>query len=146
MNTLQVRPEDLKAGKRYFIESKEKVGGHKDIMIVRIRAIESTCFIVADGCDITTYYTGNFNFYSVPDDFEIKWNQREGNLGNPCAIMYQKLDDVAQLSLRTGCTFSDGDLSDFSDILPEPETVTLFGKKYNVSDIQDRIKELKEVK
>ena len=25
-------------------------------------------------------------------------------------------------------------------------TITLFGKKYNVSDIQDRIKELKEVK
>ena len=78
METLQVSPKDLKVNTRYFIESKTEHCGHKTVMISMISDISSNYWfsISVDKNNAGYFHASDFNFYSVPEGFCMKWNQQ----------------------------------------------------------------------
>jgi hypothetical protein len=142
METLKVKQEDLKVGKRYFIKSKLT----DMFMVATIIDVDSYGDILVVDQGEMIFYPKNFSFYSVPDGFYLKWNQRRTQDDTIHAIMGVGKYSNCTLELNRGFrAFSTLSTKDFSDITI-PEIIEINGKKYNLADVADRIKELKEIK
>ncbi len=143
MKTLKVKPENLEVGKRYLMESKNR-DFQAFIKVIEIDIDNGGVYVCNDGHkDITPYDTKWYTFYSVPEDFEMRWNQRYSSSESIFATieLTQCNSLPASIDLLTGQARNSR--GGFSDIPDEPETITISGKTYNLDEVTNRIKELK---
>ena len=142
MKTLKVKPENLEVGKRYFMESKNR-DFQAFIKVIEIDIDNGGVYVCNDGHkDITPYDTKWYTFYSVPEDFEFKWNQRTPVNSN-IYITISMLFKTTYINLESGIANTIDGLKNFFDIPDEPETIAISGKTYNLDEVTNRIKELK---
>lgn len=150
MKTLKVKPENLEVGKRYFFESKGRgFWGCGTIQSIdNDRENGSTVWFRNNSTDTTitpVKFLERYIFYSAPDDFELKWNQKQlGDNNNVYAYMtVRDFYCPASINLNSGLGSNSINKSYFYDIPDEPETITISGKTYNLNEVTNRIKELK---
>jgi len=151
MKSLRIEPEKLVAGKRYFAQSKDETS---QVVFKLTSLTKKTCHDCSKICystGISVYYLHgtDYNFYTCPDDFYLKWNQSEQSCSDDIfAVMGIKNhhNGYCPASLDLATSQSRDYKKCFSDIPDEPETIVIDGKTYNHSEVIERLKELKTVK